>query len=183
VAAFVRREFEAHLRRGVLDHGFLRVRCDRCGDTAVVAFSCRGRGFCPSCGGRRMSELAAHLMDHVLPHVPIRQWVFTVPAPIRYQLAFDAGLTRAVLRVFLRTVFGWQGPEAARPELVGAYGSHRTLLKPRARLETLAAVGRPLLAIVLLLVGGLTRTGGDELVEAWMVDRMPQWLIDLTTSV
>ena len=39
----------------------------------VVAFSCRGRGFCPSCGGRRMSELAAHLVDRVLPAVPIRQ--------------------------------------------------------------------------------------------------------------
>ena len=37
-----------------------------------------------------MSELAAHLVDRVLPAVPIRQWVFTVPVPVRYQLAFDA---------------------------------------------------------------------------------------------
>ena len=37
-----------------------------------------------------MSELAARLVDRVLPHVPIRQWVFTVPVPVRYQLAFDA---------------------------------------------------------------------------------------------
>jgi hypothetical protein len=28
---------------------------------------------------------------------------FTVPVPLRYQLAFDATLTRAVLRVFLRS--------------------------------------------------------------------------------
>ena len=61
-----------------------------------------------------MSELAAHLVDHVLPHVPIRQWVFTVPVPVRYQLAFDAALTRAVLRVFLRTVFSWLRQRAAR---------------------------------------------------------------------
>jgi hypothetical protein len=100
--AFVKREFETYLRGGLLRHGLLRVRCERCGDTTVVAFSCKGRGFCPSGGGRRMSELAAHLVDHVLPHVPIRQWVFTVPVPVRYQLAFDAALTRAVLRVFLR---------------------------------------------------------------------------------
>jgi hypothetical protein len=26
-----------------------------------------------------MSELATHLVDRVLPHEPIRQWVFTVP--------------------------------------------------------------------------------------------------------
>jgi hypothetical protein len=99
--AFVRREFEAYLRCGILAHGLLRVRCERCGETTVVGFSCKGRAFCPSCGGRRMSELAAHLVGRVLPHVPIRQWVFTVPVPVRYQLAFDATLTRAVLRVFL----------------------------------------------------------------------------------
>jgi hypothetical protein len=127
--AFVRREFEGYLKCGILAHGFLRVRCERCGDTTVVAFSCRGRGFCPSCGGRRMSELAAHLVERVLPRVPIRQWVFTVPVPVRYQLAFDAGLTRAVLRVFLRTVFGWQRRRAARRGLVGARSGRVTAIQ------------------------------------------------------
>ncbi|MGH7264852.1 MAG: transposase zinc-binding domain-containing protein, partial [Candidatus Rokuibacteriota bacterium] len=109
--------------------GLLRVRCQRCGETTVVAFSCRGRGFCPSCGGRRMSELAAHLVDRVLPRVPIRQWVFTVPVPVRYQLAFDAGLTRAVLRVFLRTVFGWQRRRATRRGLVEARSGSVTAIQ------------------------------------------------------
>ena len=76
-----------------------------------------------------MSELAAHLIDHVLPLVPIRQWVFTVPVPVRYQLAFDAGLTRAVLRVFLRTVFGWQRRQAARRGLVGARSGSVTAIQ------------------------------------------------------
>lgn len=127
--AFVRREFEAYLRCGRLEHGFVRAQCERCGDTIVVAFSCKGRGVCPSCGGRRMSELAAHLVDHVLPAVPIRQWVFTVPVPVRSQLAFDAGLTRAVLRVFLRTVFGWQRRRAARRGLVGARSGSVTAIQ------------------------------------------------------
>jgi len=110
--------------------GLLRVRCERCGDTTVVAFSCKGRGFCPSYGGgRRMSELAAHLVDRVLPHVPIRHWVFTVPVPVRYQLAFDVGLTRAVWRVFLRTVFGWQRRHAARRGLVGARSGSITAIQ------------------------------------------------------
>lgn len=117
--AFVRREFEAYLTCGRLEHGLLRVQGERCGDTTVVTFRCRGRGFCPSCGGRRMSEPAAHLVDRVLPPVPIRQWVFTVPVPVRYQLAFDAALTRSGLRVFLRTVFGWQRRRAARRGLAG----------------------------------------------------------------
>ncbi|MBK1650193.1 hypothetical protein CKO36_16715 [Rhabdochromatium marinum] len=32
-----------------------------------MAFSCKGRGVCPSCNTRRMAETAAHLVDHVLP--------------------------------------------------------------------------------------------------------------------
>jgi hypothetical protein len=54
--AFVRRELEAYLACGLLADGC--VQCERCGDDMVVAFSCKGRGFCPSCGGRRMTELA-----------------------------------------------------------------------------------------------------------------------------
>jgi hypothetical protein len=72
----------------------------------AVAFSCKGRGFCPSCGGRRMSELAAHLVDRVMPDVPVRQWVLSLPWSLRYQLAFDAALCRDVLAVFIRVVFG-----------------------------------------------------------------------------
>ena len=34
-----------------------------------------------------MSETAAHLVDHVLPHKKIRQWVLTFPVPIRLCLA------------------------------------------------------------------------------------------------
>jgi hypothetical protein len=43
--AFVRREFEAYLKCGILDHGLLRVRCERCGDTTVVGFSCKSRAW------------------------------------------------------------------------------------------------------------------------------------------
>ena len=54
---------------------FARVRCDDCGDDYLVAFSCKGRGVCPSCNTRRMAEAAAHLTDHVFPRLPVRQWV------------------------------------------------------------------------------------------------------------
>lgn len=43
--------------------------------------------FCPSCGGRRMAGTAAHLVDCILPEVPIRQWVLTLPYPLRYRCA------------------------------------------------------------------------------------------------
>jgi hypothetical protein len=39
----------------------------------LVAFSCKKRGFCPSCGARRMAESAALLVDEVFPEQPVRQ--------------------------------------------------------------------------------------------------------------
>ena len=51
--AHVHREFEAYLKCGRLEHGFLRVRCDTCHFERLVAFSCKKQGFCPSCGARR----------------------------------------------------------------------------------------------------------------------------------
>ncbi|WP_216085306.1 transposase zinc-binding domain-containing protein, partial [Shigella flexneri] len=52
---YVQREFEEFLQCGRLGHGFLRVRCESCHAEHLVAFSCKRRGFCPSCGARRMA--------------------------------------------------------------------------------------------------------------------------------
>lgn len=46
---FVEREFEKFLGCGLLCNGFVRVRCDHCAEERLVAFSCKTRGFCPSC--------------------------------------------------------------------------------------------------------------------------------------
>jgi Putative transposase len=46
-----------------------------------------------------MAELAAHLVDAVLPLVPVRQWVLTLPYRLRYLLAWDHRLLGAVLAV------------------------------------------------------------------------------------
>ncbi|MBM3985362.1 MAG: IS91 family transposase, partial [Planctomycetes bacterium] len=103
---FVRREFRAYLECGILARGFLRVRCGACREDVLVAFSCKGRGICPSCGGRRMADAAAHLVDRVLPPVAVRQWVLTLPFRLRFVLAFDRELCRAVRAVFLDTLLG-----------------------------------------------------------------------------
>jgi hypothetical protein len=65
--AFVRKELEGYLDCGLLCRGFARLRCEACGESRLVAFSCKGRGFCPSCLGRRMCATAANLVEHVLP--------------------------------------------------------------------------------------------------------------------
>jgi hypothetical protein len=64
-------EFDTFLECGLLARGFLRLRCGDCGHDKLAAFSCKRRGFCPSCGARRMAQTAAHLVDHVIPHVPV----------------------------------------------------------------------------------------------------------------
>lgn len=104
---FVREEFERFLGCGQLEHGFARVTCHDCGFDRLVAFSCKGRGICPSCTGRRMADWAAHMVDAVLPRVPMRQWVLTVPPPLRYRLAWDTDLANAVLGIFHRVLFRW----------------------------------------------------------------------------
>jgi hypothetical protein len=74
VPGFVEREFREFLDCGVLARGFIRLRCGSCGLDRLVPFSCKNRGFCNSCGGRRMADTAAHLVDRVIPRVPVRQW-------------------------------------------------------------------------------------------------------------
>ncbi|MBZ2228374.1 transposase zinc-binding domain-containing protein, partial [Escherichia coli] len=81
---YVQREFEEFLQCGRLEHGFLRVRCESCHAEHLVAFSCKRRGFCPSCGARRMAESAALLVDEVLPEQPMRQWVLSFPFQLRF---------------------------------------------------------------------------------------------------
>ncbi len=104
---FVERELRRYLECGLLAHGFARVHCSRCLRDELVAFSCKGRGFCPSCCGRRMADTAAHLVDHVLPHAPVRQWVLTFPFRIRFLLASSPRLCTAVRGIVTRTLLSW----------------------------------------------------------------------------
>lgn len=111
---FVEREFREFLTCGCPAAGFARFHCDGCGHDRLVPFSCKGRGFCPSCGGRRMAERAAHLVDHVVPDVPLRQWVLSLPHRLRYVLAWDHDLCRAVAGVYVRAVLGFLRARARR---------------------------------------------------------------------
>ncbi|MEO6096996.1 MAG: transposase zinc-binding domain-containing protein [Fibrobacteria bacterium] len=105
---FVTGGLQGFLRCGILAYGFAQMHCESCRKRHLVAFSCKGRGFCPSCMGRRMNEGAANLVDHALPEgVPLRQWVLTLPYPLRYPLAFEACHLGKVLRLFTTTVSAW----------------------------------------------------------------------------
>jgi ribosomal protein S27E len=101
---YVVREFEEYLKCGRLEHGFLRVQCETCHHEKLVAFSCKRRGFCPSCGSRRMADSSAHLVDEVLPKRPIRQWVLSVPFPLRYLFATNPQVMSRVLTIVHRVI-------------------------------------------------------------------------------
>lgn len=102
---FVVRELRDFLQCGVLSAGFCRVFCPACKSDALVAFSCKHRGFCPSCGSRRMADTAAWLVDRVFPDdVPVRQWVLSLPYPIRFLCAFDPEVARGVRSILIRAV-------------------------------------------------------------------------------
>jgi len=101
---YVEDEFEAYLKCGLLEHGFLRVKCDACQAEKLVAFSCKRRGFCPSCGARRMAETAALLVDDVLPQQAVRQWVLSLPFALRYLLATRPEVITQVLGIVYRAI-------------------------------------------------------------------------------
>ncbi len=102
--AYITKEFDAYLKCGRLEHGFFRVQCEACHDERIVGFSCRKRGFCASCGARRMAESAALLVDEVLPHQPMRQWVLSVPFPLRFLFASQPAVMGKVLGIVYRTI-------------------------------------------------------------------------------
>ena len=82
---------------GIFAHGFARAWCNDCGHDYFVAYSCKGRGVCPSCNTRRMVETAAHLTDHVSPRLPVRQGVLSVPKWLRYFMRRDGASLNMVL--------------------------------------------------------------------------------------
>jgi hypothetical protein len=104
---FVTDELHGFMSCGILGRGFAHLFCKTCHEHHVVAFSCKARAVCPSCLGRRMNEGALNLVDHVLPDVPLRQFVLTMPFLLRFPLAFDGKLLGQVVRIFTDTVAGW----------------------------------------------------------------------------
>ena len=117
---FIETTFREFLTCGVAAHGFVRLHCFACGHDRVLPFSCKRRGICSSCDGRRMAETAANLADGVIPHVPVRQWVLSLPFSLRYRLAYDRGTVTPVLGAFLRAVFASLRRRAREQHGVGA---------------------------------------------------------------
>jgi hypothetical protein len=114
---------ELILECGVLAHGFLRLRCGECAHEKRVAFSCKRRGFCPSCGARRIAETAVHLVDQVIPRVPVRQWVVSFPIPLRVLFAAHPEVLTPVLHIVHRAITGFLLKQAGLERRAAATGA------------------------------------------------------------
>jgi Putative transposase/Transposase zinc-binding domain len=115
-----KKELEAFLDCGLLCRGFARLRCPSCNESRLVAFWCKGRGFCPSCLGRRMCATTSNLVERVLPEVDLRQWVLTFPFAWRLRLGQDGALLSTLTRLFVRTVQAFYAQRAAASGVSGA---------------------------------------------------------------
>ena len=58
----------------------------------------------PPVGSAGSNPAQAH---HVLPEVPVRQWVCTLPFELRYLCAYDPEACSAIRRIYMRSVFRW----------------------------------------------------------------------------
>jgi Transposase zinc-binding domain len=68
----VLKTYDEYLNCGILAHGAARVYCDGCKHSLLIAFSCKRRGVCPSCGAKRAVKFAEHIHSEVIEDVPHR---------------------------------------------------------------------------------------------------------------
>ena len=112
--------FRRFLDCGIVERGFARVVCPSCHYEVLVAFSCKTRGLCPSCDGRRMADGAAHLVGHVLPlAADYRQWTLAFPRWLRIRLFRDKALVSETLLAFVRVVTAYHRRRARERGVAG----------------------------------------------------------------
>ena len=84
---------------GDLERGFARIRCDHCRHEYLLAFSCKGRWFCPSCHQKKVQLFGALLTEAILFPVPHRRVTFTIPKMLRPYFRYDRDLLKDLCRI------------------------------------------------------------------------------------
>jgi hypothetical protein len=110
-----------------------------------LAFSCKGRWFCPSCHQKEVQLFGALLAKSILYPVPHRHFVFGIPKMLGPYFRYDRDLLKDLCRVahewlieFLRTSLGL--PESV-PSIVMAIHSFGEYLDFHPNLHALVADG------------------------------------------
>jgi hypothetical protein len=114
----VLKALDEYLNCGLLEHGAARVYCDSCKHSLLVAFSCKKRGICPSCGAKRAVKFAEHLHSEILQDVPYRHIVFSIPKRLRPYFRYDRKLCHILFTAAWRSLEEHSGVEGAELGLV-----------------------------------------------------------------
>ena len=82
-----------------------------------------------------MAEAAAHLVDHVIPKVPVRHWMLSFPIPLRSLFALHPELLAPVLKIIHRAIATFlidqtSYPSAIRPPPVLSRSSSASAQPP-----------------------------------------------------
>ena len=67
--------------------------------------------------------------------------------------------------------------------LVLGYGARSVIMKRQALMRKIADKSRPVMGVVFILVGAVILTNFLRVVEGWMVQNLPAWLIDLSVII
>jgi ribosomal protein S27E len=100
----VKEVVERYLDCGNPRCGFARIRCPDCQAERLLMFSCRTRGFCPSCHAKRLEEWGEWMREELLLDVPHRQVVFTIPRMLRIFFKYNRRLLGELCRSALRSL-------------------------------------------------------------------------------
>lgn len=114
VSAFVVKDFNKFLGCGDIAGGSATTYCPNCDQESTVVFSCKRRGFCTHCLGRRQWDQSRVLQERVVGDTPVRPWVISLPPPLRNLAAFNSRLVTHILNGIVDEIFRYYRWKAKR---------------------------------------------------------------------
>ena len=144
-APVVERVLREFLKCGLVEHGFARLWCSLCRSSVLVAFSCRGRSFCPFCETKKQLLWAEWLREDVLLPVAHRHVVLTIPRLLRplfrRRRELLGELARAGAEALKELLRHASGEAEARPGIVVSVASAGDLLQWHSHLHLITTDG------------------------------------------
>ncbi len=67
--------------------------------------------------------------------------------------------------------------------LVLGYGARSMIMKRQALMRKIADKSRPVMGVVFILVGVMILTNFQQVIEGWLVQNMPAWLVDFSVTI
>jgi len=102
----IQKVVEKYLDCGNPSCGFARIKCQQCSKEYLLTFSCKVRGFCPSCHAKRLEEWGEWMREKLILDVPHRQVVFVIPKMLRiffkYHRKLQGALCQCAVKAFLK---------------------------------------------------------------------------------